>query len=172
MGTAALIPVEEYLRTTYRPDRDYIDGELLERNVGEQDHSDLQSELVHYFRQRRKVWRAHAYVEQRIQVSPKRFRIPDVCVVIGSKPPEPVFHTPPFICIEVLSKDDSLESMQARIDDYLAFGVGYVWVVNPRTRRAWVYTAEGIYEAKDGILRTGNPELVVPLADVFAGLEE
>jgi hypothetical protein len=34
MATAGVIPVSEYLRTTYRPDRDYIDGELKERNVG------------------------------------------------------------------------------------------------------------------------------------------
>ena len=33
MSTATLIPVEEYLSTSYRPDRDYIDGEVRERNV-------------------------------------------------------------------------------------------------------------------------------------------
>ena len=40
MKATALVPVEEYLRTTYRPDCDYVDGEVLERNVGEKDHSD------------------------------------------------------------------------------------------------------------------------------------
>jgi hypothetical protein len=54
MKTAALIPVEEYLRTVYRPDCDYVDGEVLERNLGELDHSDLQSEFVHYFRGHRR----------------------------------------------------------------------------------------------------------------------
>ena len=58
MKAAALVPLEEYLDTTYRPDCDYVDGEVLERNVGELDHSDVQSEFVHFFRSRRKRWKA------------------------------------------------------------------------------------------------------------------
>jgi Uma2 family endonuclease len=64
------VSIEEYVRTSYRPDCDYVDGEVLERNWGEHDHSDLQTELVYYFRARRKQWRLHAVVEQRVQVSP------------------------------------------------------------------------------------------------------
>jgi hypothetical protein len=41
MATTA-IPVEEYLRTTYHPDMEYVDGQLVERNVGERRHSRLQ----------------------------------------------------------------------------------------------------------------------------------
>ena len=47
MKATMLVPVEEYLRTSYRPDRDYVDGEVLERNLGEHDHSDLQTELAY-----------------------------------------------------------------------------------------------------------------------------
>jgi Uma2 family endonuclease len=54
--------------------------------------------------------------------------------------------------------------MQDRIDDYLTFGVRYVWILNPRTRRAFIYTADGMHEAKDGIPRTQNPDIEVPLA--------
>src|ERR1700722_17541010 len=68
MKATTLVPVEEYLRTSYRPDCDYVDGEVLERNVGEHDHSDLQTELAYYFRARRKQWRLHAVVEQRVQI--------------------------------------------------------------------------------------------------------
>ena len=32
-------PLSEYLATSYRPDREYVDGEVKERNVGEYDHS-------------------------------------------------------------------------------------------------------------------------------------
>jgi hypothetical protein len=35
------IAVEEYLATSYRPDCDYVDGAIEERNVGEFDHSFL-----------------------------------------------------------------------------------------------------------------------------------
>ncbi len=81
METSALVSVEEYLNTSYRPDCDYVDGELLERNVGEHPHSDLQTELAYYFRSRRKQWKLHAVVEQRVQVKSDRYRIPDVCVL-------------------------------------------------------------------------------------------
>ncbi len=33
------ISVEEYLHTVYRPDVEYVDGEIQERNVGEIEHS-------------------------------------------------------------------------------------------------------------------------------------
>jgi Uma2 family endonuclease len=167
MKAAALVPVEEYLRTTYRPDCDYVDGEVLERNVGEKDHSKLQREFVYFFRERQDSWKTFVFPEQRIQVASTRFRIPDVCVYLGAEPESQIFHEPPFICIEIMSPADTIERMQAKIDDYLNFGVRYVWVINPRTRRAWVYTKEGIVEAKDGVLRTENPELAVPLTAVF-----
>jgi Uma2 family endonuclease len=93
-------------------------------------------------------------------------------VVVGPEPEEQIFRRPPFIYIEVLSKDDSLMSMQNRIDDYLKFGVPYVWVVNPVDRRAWSYSSEGSKEVKDGVLRTENPSIEVSLAEVFAGLDE
>jgi Uma2 family endonuclease len=106
-----------------------------------------------------------------VQVSDARFRIPDVCVVLGTKPAEQILRTPPFVCIEILSKDDRMAYMQEKIDDYLKFGVRYVWVVDPRTRRAWVYTKEGSHEAKDGILRTENPAIELPLPEIFQALE-
>jgi Uma2 family endonuclease len=169
--TAALVSVEEYLRTTYDPDCDYVDGEVIERNLGEHDHSDLQSELVRYFRNRRRELKTHAYVEQRVQVAKTRFRVPDVCVYVGDKPREQIFRTPPFICNEVLSPEDRVARTQARIDDYLKFGVAYVWVFNPENRRVWVYTADGSREVKDGTLRTENPSLTVYLSEIFSSLD-
>jgi Uma2 family endonuclease len=169
--TAALISVEEYLRTAYDPDRDYVDGEVIERNWGEHDHSDLQSELVRYFRNRRRELKTQAYVEQRVEVAKTRFRIPDVCVYAGEKPREKIFSTPPFICIEILSPEDRVARTQARIDDYLKFGVAYVWVFNPENRRVWVYTTEGSREIKDGILTPENPSLTIDLAEIFSELD-
>jgi hypothetical protein len=34
-----------------------------------------------------------------------------------------------------------------------------------------VYTADSIYERKDGVLKTENPALIVPLAEIFAALD-
>jgi Uma2 family endonuclease len=83
MPSGTLISVEEYLATSYRPDCDYVDGRIEERNLGEWDHSKLHAAITAYFYQRRKTWNISVTPEQRVQVSPTRFRIPDVCVVLG-----------------------------------------------------------------------------------------
>jgi Uma2 family endonuclease len=162
--------VEEYLNTSFHPDCDYVDGRLVERNLGELDHSDLQTEIAVFFRLRGKRWGIHAFVEQRVQVSPTRFRIPDVCVTIGAKPTEQIFRTPPFLAIEILSKKDRKRDILERVADYLAFGVRYVWVIDPRSREGWVHTTAGVERVKDGILRTQDPALEMSLPVIFAAL--
>ena len=51
MATATtLVPLESYLATNYRPDCDWIDGELKARNMGEKPHSRIQQYLCQYRR--------------------------------------------------------------------------------------------------------------------------
>ena len=167
MQASTLIPVEEYLVSNYDPDREYLDGVLVERNVGEYDHARLQLLLGVFLAAREKQWGLRTGVEQRMQIRADRFRVPDLCLLRRLNPIHQVLTDPPFVCIEILSPADSLESLQERIDDYLGFGVPYVWVVSPRSRRGWIYTAEAIREAKDGMLRAANPDIEVPLAELF-----
>jgi len=166
MERGTLVPVDEYLATSYRPDREYVDGQLVERNVGEWDHSKLQMIVSAYLYNRRHELGIHVVPEQRVQVQPTRFRVPDVCVVSGKEPSEQILTSPPFLCVEILSKDDRMSEMQERIDDYLSFGVRYVWLVDPRTKRAHVHTTQGSNEVNDA-LRTHDPEIVVPLEELF-----
>lgn len=168
MPAGTLISVSEYLSTSYDPDCDYVDGEVVERCVGERDHSEIQRNLILYLGTRMQQWRIHVFPEQRVQVSPTRFRVPDVCVLTGGKPAEQIFTKPPMLCIEILSPEDTMSRMQERIDDYLAFGVTHVWVIDPRTKRAYDYTATGMREAKDGVLRADHPQVAVPLAEIFS----
>lgn len=39
MAESTLRPVEEYLATSYDPDVEYVDGELVRRNVGDIYHA-------------------------------------------------------------------------------------------------------------------------------------
>jgi len=167
MASATLVPMEAYLETQFQDgDREYVDGQILERNVGEIDHGDVQGSIYYYIRSRygNRFW---AGVEIRVQVSPTRFRVPDIVVVEGSRPQGRILTLPPLLVIEVLSREDRAEDIQERIDDYLGCGVRFIWVVNPRTRRGWVHTAEGSREAKDGVLRTAEPTLELRLAELF-----
>ncbi|MBI3679432.1 MAG: Uma2 family endonuclease [Acidobacteria bacterium] len=167
MKATTLISRHEYLATAYRPDCDYLEGVVVERNVGEIPHSDLQAELTAYVRNRRKQWKVDAYPELRVQVRPDRFRVPDICIFGGPWPLEGYLTAPPLACIEILSKDDRMADIEERVEDYLAFGVPHVWILNPYNRKAYVYTSEGRKEIKDGVLRTENPRIEISIAELF-----
>ena len=164
MGASTLVSVEEYLSTSYDPDCDYVDGELEDRNVGMKSHAKAQSKLDRVLAARYPS--LFVLVEQRIRVSATRYRVPDVCAMLA-EPDEEVFTEPPFLCIEVLSPDDRAERIERKLSDYQKFGVRYIWVINPRTREAFIHTATGMHEVEDGILRTTDPDIAVPLAEVL-----
>jgi Uma2 family endonuclease len=166
MATRALIPVELYLTSVYRPDCDYVDGEVLERTLVGRKHGRLQLRLGAFLLARQEQWGTYAIVEQRVQVRPGRYRVPDVCVVPGATE-EDVLSFPPFLCIEILSPEDRMARVWERLHDYFAMGVPNVWVIDPESRVAHIASASGdLYRAGD-VLRTAGPVLEVPLAEIF-----
>ena len=167
MPAATQVSVSEYLSTTYRPDREYVDGEIVERNVGRKPHSRAQARLGAFLSAREAEWRIQALVEQTVQVSPTRFRIPDVCALHADAPDEEVITHPPFLCVEILSKDDTVTSVTDRLDDFLRMGVENAWMIDPLKRRGYRYTTDGMLEARDGVMRTSNPAISVPLDAIF-----
>ena len=172
MSSATLVSVQEYLATSYRPDRDFVDGELQERNLGELEHSLLQGAIFAWFWTRRREWNALPLVEQRVQVASTRFRVPDVTVLRSNQPLGPIITTPPLILIEVLSKDDSLRSMRERVDDYLNFGVMHVWILDPASKRAYVCSQTGFQEPEQGILVVPNTPIRLVLSELFDQVEQ
>lgn len=171
MSAGTLVSVEEYLATMYRPDCDYVDGALIERNVGRKDHSKLQGEVFVWFRQRGRELRLAAFPEQRIEVAPRRYRVPDVSVVRLPEPGEQIFTQPPYICIEILSPEDAFPKLQARFDDYLEMGVSNIWVLDPPSRRGWSVVRNGHLEALDGVLHTADGKIALPIAELFDGID-
>ena len=174
MGATTLISVDEYLNTSYSPDREYIDGQVVERHLGEKTHSRIQRKLITFIDRMAKDLDLEVFPGQRVQVSAKRFRvsakrfrIPDVTVVKTSQPQEEIFRLPPHLCIEILSKDDTMDYMQEKIDDYLRFGVPYIWIINPKNRKGYVVTSAGMVESKAGVLETEDPKISIPLDALF-----
>jgi len=162
-----MVSVEEYLSTSYEPDVDYVDGELVSRNVGEVDHGRLQVLIAAYLLEREQQWGIVVYCAVRTQVFPTRFRVPDICALRGTETEDQIIHTPPFLCVEILSKDDRADDIQEKIEEYLALGVRYVWIINHRKRLAYVHTGAGPTRAEGGILKTTDPDIVVPLSMVW-----
>jgi Uma2 family endonuclease len=163
MATTA-VTVQEYLSSVYESDCEYMDGQVLERNWGEIDHSRLQLAIGSYFYARRKEWGICALIAVRVQVSPARIRVPDACILVG-QPTGQILRAPPIICIEILSPEDRFLRMNEKIADYLRFGVPYVWIIDPQTHKAWRCTPGAMVEVPE--LRTENPAMVVPLEELF-----
>lgn len=133
MASATQIPVAEYLKTSYRPDREYIDGEVRERNVGKWEHARVQFLLALWFGSHESVWHVIGSTEQRVQVSATRVRVPDL-VVVRPEPQPDVLTAPPLLVVEILSPDDSYSDTEERARDYRAMGVETVWIIDPKTR--------------------------------------
>jgi Uma2 family endonuclease len=162
-----LVSVEEYLNSSFDgPDREYVDGRIMERNLGEKDHSGPQRDLIVFLATWRGSPRLFVYPEQRVQVKATRFRVPDVCVYVGTEPDEQVFRTPPFLAVEILSKDDRASDLQEKLDDYRGFGIPFAWVIDPRTRQGYTYSLGAGYHMQPG-LRTKSPDIELPIERLF-----
>jgi Uma2 family endonuclease len=172
MATAStLISIEEYLRTSYHPDCDYVDGQIEERNVGEREHARLQAILSAWFFNHETAWSVETLVEQRIRVGPRRVRIADICLVRRDAPKEQVTVTPPLLCVEILSPEDRLPRATRVMEDYARMGVPNLWLLDPKDRVAYIYASDGLLKLTIDRLTIPNAEIYVDLPALFAALD-
>lgn len=167
--SAAPAPVSltEYLNTEYEPDCDYVDGFLEERNVGKKRHSRTQTRLATWLAGREAEHGFIVLTEQRVQVAPRRVRIPDICLLKRDDNDEVTQH-PPLLWIEILSPEDRWKRTQTRLNDALGFGVRTIWIIDPYDREAWIATPEhGTVAVEDGKLRSVEPMLEVELSEIL-----
>jgi Uma2 family endonuclease len=165
MSTKVLMSVDEYLRTSFDgPDCEYLDGEIVERNMGELEHADVQTTLAYLLRQLRRSLGIRVTTEIRVRISPTRYRVADVAVWrddnIGKRIPK----FPPFLAIEILSPEDRITRMQPKLTEYLSIGVEWIWLIDPIERSAICYSHRNPAGALTETLRTENPTIEIPLA--------
>ena len=165
MPSATQIPVSEYLQTSYRPDREYVDGEVRERNVGKWEHSRLQWLLAGWFGNHEALWDIIGSTEQRIQVSSDRIRIPDL-VVLRPHTQQDVLSDPPLLVIEILSPDDTYSDLEERCQDYTSMGVETTWIIDPKTRTGRISSGPN-WQAAERLEVPGSP-IYVHLPTLFA----
>lgn len=162
------VTVDEYLHTSYRPDCDYVDGEIQERNLGELTHGQVQALLAQWFLNHANEWNILVSNELRIRVAPTRVRIADVALLSRSEPVEQVPTRPPLAVIEILSPEDRVSRYHQRIDDYRKMGVRHVWVVDPQTRRGYDCSTASWIETQSFAIQ--NSPIAVDLSAIFAQL--
>ncbi len=164
MATTVHIPLKEYLATSYRPDCEYVDGEVRERNVGKWEHARVQALLAAWFINHENAWGIVSSTEQRVRVTSDRVRVPDLVVLMAGAQPE-VLTEPPLLVVEILSPEDTYSDTQERAQDYRAMGVETVWIVDPKTRTGRMCRGAQWIEASR--LEVKGTPLFVDLPEIF-----
>ncbi len=166
MSTKTLMSVEEYLHTSFDgADREYLDGEVVERNMGNDSHSAVQVEFAFRFRLQRDRTGLHVRTELRHRVSESRFRIPDVAVFEGA-PGKQVPSDPPLVAIEILSPDDRVGYILPKLEEYRQWGVRHIWLADPENRHFFTFGDAGLHQVNEFSLPGHG--IVLTLADIFA----
>ena len=161
-----LIPVEEYLQTSYKPACEYRDGVLTQKPMPTWKHSLIQIRIGQLVLVGYPDFRAGTELTVRLREG--RYLVPDVAVQHKDRIQDPYPTEPVHLCVEVMSPEDRLSEVIAKGEEYLEWGVPMVWIVDPERRRGWEFSrAGGLHEVSpDGSL-TADP-ISIPLADVFS----
>ena len=147
MSTKSAVSIEEYLRTSFEGlDREYVDGEIVERTLPDNLHSKTQWRLSGLIWDLSKTRLLHGRTELRSRVARARVRIPDVSIYAGVEPTERVPSEPPLVAIEILSPDDRHLEVMQKLKEYSEWGVQHVWLVDPERRTLHVYAKGALTE--------------------------
>lgn len=168
MSAKVQMDVEEYLRTSFDgSDCEYLDGDIVERNMGELPHGDVQVNLAVLLRQLRRQLGIRVVSEIRIQIHSRRYRVADIAVWRDDNIGTGIPTVPPFLVIEILSPEDRMVRMLPKIQEYLSIGVEWVWVIDPEEKSALSYSQKNPAGAVCDVLRTENPAIEIPLPRTF-----
>jgi Uma2 family endonuclease len=168
MATSPHMKLSEYLTMSFRPDREYVDGMLVERNVGKNEHSRLQSLLAGWFGSQEDHWQVASLTGCRVQVSPTRVRILDVLLTTLKPHPEVLIEAP-ILVVEILSPEDNYAETRARASDYFRMGVTAVWIVDPRVCSGH-WSTGGVWTQSD-CLEVPGTQIYACLTPVFERLD-
>ena len=132
MATTTHVPVEVYLRSSYEPDAEYVDGEIEERPMGEFDHAAWQRAIMKWFLRYEENWNILVLPELRVRVATTRYRVPDITLLDRSRPTEQIITHPPLAIFEILSPEDRLQRLKRKLEDYRTMGIPEIWVIDPQ----------------------------------------
>jgi Uma2 family endonuclease len=136
-----VISADEYLHTSYPDgDREFLDGQVVERNIGAPAHSALLAILTVHLGAFEKQLNLEVFPSCRMRISDTRYRVPDVLAMR-----KPFRHTnralldAPFLIVEILSPDDRFNNSMRRFADYQQLGVSHIVQMDPEDRTTFVF---------------------------------
>ena len=164
MGVEALTSVDEYLNTSYDPDVEFVDGVLVERNVGDWLHALIQRNLIVALTV--KYPHIYAVPELRSRTTETRFRLPDVSVMLAA--PEAAYLTEPaWLAIEILSADDRMPDVLEKLEEYSQKGVPNIWLVDPRRETMYVYADGALSLTRGDVITTADQTIELHRSEIF-----
>ena len=156
-----------------------VDGVLLEKDVGAEE-SWIAAEILTKVNQTARAGRHGVAMgaDGFTRLTTGRTRGPDTSFIAwdrlpgGWPPAAAVPELSPTLAVEVISRGNTVEEMEGKLDDYFGSGVELVWYVYPRRREVVVYTArhDSVTLGESDTL-TADPVLpgfTLPLAELFA----
>jgi Uma2 family endonuclease len=169
-----LVTVEEYLATRYPDgDREFLDGVVVERNVGTPGHSALQKILIVHLAAFEKSLGLAVRPECRTRIEETRYRVPDVLVMERPfRQTERVVLDPPLLVVEILSPEDRTGETLRRFRDYRDFGVKYIVQMDPVDRITYLFVDGSLIEREISSFETHSGLLPFHSAELLARLDE
>lgn len=138
--TPPVVSVEEYLSSIWRPDKEYVEGMLVERSVPTILHGLLQAILIVYFRSFEKEFRIKVLPGCRTQIiEGARYRVPDILLATTPGRLGKLMTDPPVAVVEILSPEDKHKDILARFADYERAGVRHMIQMDPEAFVAYRY---------------------------------
>ncbi len=169
--TLKSISLEGYLGSSFEYDCEYADGAIVERTGGQFDHSFLTSVIGARLFHQAADSGLIALISVRVQTAPARIRVPDLAVTRVASPRERVITHPPLLVVEIQSPDDSLRHLETKTQEYLAFGIEHVWVIDPQACVAYRGTSNGLELVRSGELSIPGTPIRIVLDELFAELD-
>lgn len=107
----------------------------------------------------------------RVRTGPKTVCVPDLVVLRRGAPRESILTHPPLLVIEVEAPDDALPTLAAKTEEYRAFGIEHVWVIDPYARVAYRGTDTGLELVRSGELTIPGTLIRIVPEEIFAELD-
>ena len=171
-----LTSLEEYLRKSYEPDVEYVDGVLIRRNVGTQLRGLLQSFIIVFLSEFRLQYRYEVFTECRLlmDAATGRHRIPDVMVLEEPFTMGKAATDVPAVVVEIKSPDDTLDEVIDKCLEYATLGVPNIVVLDPDYKRQYVFTNRALQLVDSIVLHLPKcgAELPLPMDRLFSALKK
>lgn len=171
--TPTLLTFEEFEQLPDEPGKcELLDGELIQLPPAMLKHMQIARKLVGVLtpivqREGPALGLGEVFFETGYKLGPRRWLQPDVSIPHAAQPSNDYFEGAPALAIEIISKSNTAEHIDRKIEIYLSNGGVEVWVFYPKTRRVQVHRKGHIQEFRGELRSQIIPGLRIDLEPLF-----